>query len=97
MSTLHVLDSTGDTTLTWDSQTVLVTASESALDEGRIKDVEAAFDWAAAEGAFADAKTLGYRAHKTDSPTDTGNDAVITHKFDGTAAAILMVPQTVGG
>jgi hypothetical protein len=94
MSTLHVLDSTGDTTLTWDADAALVT---EGLDEGRIQDAEAAFDWAAAEVAFTEAKGLGYRAHKTSSPTDSGNDAEITHKFDGTAAAILMVPQTVGG
>lgn len=89
MSTLHVLDSTGDTTLVWDASPELVA------------DVESAFDSAEAEQAarvkFAQMKSLGYRAHKTSSPTDTGNDAEITHTFDPTAAAIIMVPQTVGG
>lgn len=87
MSTLHILDSTGDTTLTWEP-----TASDEL-----IADIESAFETAKAEASFRRFKALGYRAHKTESPEDTGNDAVITHTFDPTAAAIIMVPQTVGG
>lgn len=97
MSTIHVLDSSGDTTLEWEATPELVAEVESAFDVGRVKDAEVAHDIALAKALFDKMKGMGYRAHQTQSPTDTGNDAVIAHKFPEEAAAVIMVPQTVGG
>jgi len=87
MSTLHVLDATGDTTVTW-------TPSPS---KELIADVESAFDTALAVEKFREMKAMGYRSHATMSADDTGNDAVIVHEFPYEAEAVIMVPQTVGG
>jgi hypothetical protein len=91
MATLHILDSTGDTTLTWDASPELVADIESAFVNAELED--------AARTKFAETLALGYRAHMTQSETDSGNDAVITRSWDEarTAAAVIMVPQTVGG
>lgn len=104
MATLHVLDSTGDTTLTWEASPELIAAVDEVFadgrsDAGRVADAVVAHDLALAEAKFKEMLALGYRAHMTASETDTGNDAVITRSWDeaSTAAAVIMVPQTVGG
>jgi hypothetical protein len=91
MSTLHILDSTGDSTFTWDASPELVADVESAFDNAALEDV--------ARAKFTKMLALGYRAHMTKSADDTGNDATITRNWDEarTAAAVIMVPQTVGG
>lgn len=104
MATLHILDSTGDTTLTFEASPELVAAVEEVFadgrsDAGRVADAGVAHDLALAEVKFKEMLKAGYRAHMTQSPTDTGNDAVITRDWDeaSSAAAVIMVPQTVGG
>jgi hypothetical protein len=91
MSTLHILDATGDTELLWDASPELVADVESAFANAELED--------AARAKFTEMLALGYRAHMTASATDTGNDAVITRSWSEarTAAAVIMVPQTVGG
>ena len=71
-------------------------------DLGRVKNIEEAHALAledAAKAKFHEMLALGFRAHMTQSATDTGNDAVITRDWDEarTAAAVILVPQTVGG
>lgn len=91
MSTLHVLDSSGDTELLFDATQELIDDVESAFVTATQEDV--------ARAKFQEMLAKGYRAHMTQSPDDTGNDAVITRSWDEarTAAAVIMVPQTVGG
>lgn len=103
MSTLHVLSSNGDDTLTWDATAELVSEIEEIFadaernDLGRIKDADSAYDIALAEGKFREVKALGYRTHKIMDVTGTANDGEIAHKFDHTAAYQFAAPQTVGG
>lgn len=107
MSTLHILDETGDTTLEFTVTPELVADIESAFaegdktDEGRYANIDEAHAIALAEVKFNEIKALGYRTYMTKSATDTGNDAVIVQRFSDVlqegAAKVVMQPQTVGG
>jgi hypothetical protein len=103
--TWHTLDDTGDTTVVFEPSPELVAAVEEVFadgksDAGRFADADEAHGYALAQKAFTELKEMKYRTHIIPEG-GTANDAVVVHRWEDVisehAAAVIAVPQTVGG
>lgn len=102
---LHIMDSTGDTQLTYrrpstvllDTITAIPTAvgeTSAAVSVAAASMLDDIAELTAAQAAFDAAKAQGNLAYKMDAD---GSNAEVIREFDQTAERIVMSPQLVGG